>query len=93
MQIGARERYQYVNSDGAVEDRVEEPYASWFVAGTDPDGAGDPGGELLETVTLWPYMDASWLSPAERGASGTWFAVVRDRRGGMAWWSQEWVVD
>lgn len=91
--LGARERYEYVNRDGETEDRVEEPYISWFVSGTDADASGDPGGELLEAVTLWPYLDASWLSPAERGSTGTWFAVLRDRRGGMAWWRQDWVVD
>ena len=93
LRDASRERYDFVTGDGLTEQRVEEPYVSWFVAGTDEDGSGDPGGELLESVTLWPYLDATWLSPAEPGASGTWFAVLRDRRGGMTWWRQDWVVD
>lgn len=90
---GARESYEYVTQDGEVEDRVEEPYVAWFVAGTDRGGEGDPGGEMFEAVTLWPYLEASWVAPAASGESGTWWAVLRDRRGGMAFRGQDWVVD
>lgn len=88
-EIGARlpedalEAYEFLNSEGVVEQRVEEPYVAWFAT----------GGELLEEVTIFPYLDATWTAPAESGERGAWFAVLRDRRGGMAWKVQEWVVD
>lgn len=86
------EAYTYVNSDGGSEQRVEEPYVAWFTT----------GGELLESVTLWPTLEASWIAPplpgfwSEYGGApvdhGTWYAVLRDRRGGMAWLAQPWVL-
>ncbi len=79
----AVEDYVFVNSEGIEEQRVEEPYVAWFAS----------GGDLLESVTLFPYLEASWTSPAAPGATGAWYAVLRDRRGGMAWKVQEWVVD
>ncbi|MEQ1564955.1 MAG: hypothetical protein ABMA64_04905 [Myxococcota bacterium] len=90
---GAIETYDYLTSDGAVEVRVEEPYVSWFAT----------GGELIESVTLWPSIEATWVSPPAEGQesdfggdpvdSGTWYAVLRDRRGGMSWLEQPWVID
>jgi hypothetical protein len=77
------ETYTYINSDGIAEERVEEPYVSWYT--TD--------GEMLETFTLYPYLEAGWVSPKQSGTAGTWWAVVRDRRGGMAWTAVDWVVD
>ncbi len=77
-----RELYEFRNSEGIVEERIEEPYASWFSS----------GGEVVEPITLWPYMESTWLSPDEEGAEGTWYVVVRDRRGGMSWWIQDWQV-
>jgi hypothetical protein len=79
---GSVEQYLFVPDEGAPEERLEEPYASWFTT----------GGELIESVTLFPYLDALWLSPDQPGAEGVWYAVVRDRRGGMAWFEQRWVV-
>lgn len=76
------ETYDYLNSEGILEQRTEEPFVAWYA--TD--------GEVVESYTLYPYNEASWISPG-RGAEGAWYAVVRDRRGGMAWWTQEWVVD
>ena len=76
------EDYEYLPEGGTVETRTEKPYVAWFT--TD--------GELLEEVTLHPDTQADFVSP-ERGSSGTWYAVVRDRRGGQAWRVQEWVVD
>lgn len=68
------ETYEYLNSDGVIESRTEEPYATWYC--TD--------GQLLESVTLHPHTQATWLAPDEPGAVTCW-AVVRDRRGGIAW--------
>ncbi|MEQ1505797.1 MAG: hypothetical protein ABMB14_26415 [Myxococcota bacterium] len=78
---GTREVYAYQNSDGTEEERVEEPYASWF----------STGGELAETVTLWPYLQATWTAP-EGVETGRWYAVLRDRRGGMSWFVQDWTT-
>ncbi len=79
---GARQLYEFLNEAGEVEERVEEPYAAWFTT----------GGTLLESVTLWPFMEATWTAPSEADVQGTWYAVVRDRRGGMTWWVQPWTT-
>ncbi|HMV65314.1 MAG TPA: hypothetical protein PKA64_00595 [Myxococcota bacterium] len=89
---GSVEVYDYVGTSGLPEERVEEPYVRWY---TD-------GGSMLEEATLYPYLQASWQAPADEldkdGAlvtaaaptSGTIWAVVRDRRGGMGWASLRW---
>jgi hypothetical protein len=92
LQEGAIEPYVYVDSDGTTESRIEEPYVAWF----------STGGQLQESVTLWPYLEATWISPPAPGQEsdyggetvdrGTWYAVLRDRRGGMAWLAQPWVI-
>lgn len=71
----AIETYAYVNPDGVLEERVEAPYAAWYAT----------GGQSLEDTTLYPFLDADWVAPAEADVDGSWFAVVRDRRGGMGW--------
>ena len=76
------ETYEYLRSDGSIELREEEPYVAWF----------STGGELLEEVTLHPNTQADWISPRS-GTEGTWYAVVRDRRGGQSWHVQRWIVD
>lgn len=76
------ETYVFVDSEGRREERVEEPYVAWF----------STGGEVVEDVTLFPYLQATWTAPA-RAEEGTWYAVARDRRGGVAWWVQRWVAD
>lgn len=88
---GSVEVYDYVNSSGEPEERIEEPYIRWY---TD-------GGRLLEEATLYPYLQASWEAPVDAQdkdgnvtsaarTSGTIWAVVRDRRGGMGWSSLQW---
>jgi hypothetical protein len=74
------EAYTYVNTAGEAEDRVEEPYASWYAS----------GGEVEEEATLPPYWASTWIAP--ESGEGTWWVVVRDRRGGMAWRAQPWAV-
>lgn len=76
------EEYSFLNSDGDIEERVEEPFVTWY----------STGGTVGEDVTLYPFTQADWTSPDEPGASGRWYAVVRDRRGGMAWLVRDWVV-
>ena len=79
---GAREAYVFVNSEGEEEQRIEEPYVAWYAT----------GGEMTEEVTLYPFLEATWLAPEASGATGTWYAVLRDRRGGQAFWIQRYVV-
>ena len=76
------ESYTYLNSEGDIEQRTEEPYARWYTS----------GGSIDEEVTLYPYLDASVRTPETVGTEGTWWTVVRDRRGGIAWVSQEFIV-
>lgn len=77
------EEYEYLTRDGVVELREEEPWAAWYTT----------GGDMLEPVTLYPYNEATWEAPKNPGEDGTWYVVVRDRRGGMTWHEQDWVVD
>ena len=76
------ESYTYLNSVGDIEQRTEEPYARWYTS----------AGSIDEEVTLYPYLDASVRTPETVGTEGTWWTVVRDRRGGIAWVSQEFIV-
>lgn len=74
------ESYVFVDSAGEADQRVEEPYVAWF----------STGGDVVEEVTLYPYTQATFVAP--RRGEGTWYAVARDRRGGLAWWTQRWAV-
>lgn len=76
------ETYEFVNSDGIVEQRVEEPYVAWYVT----------GGVLAEPYTLYPFTQAQWTAPQDAGTEGTAWAVVRDRRGGQAWRSLNFIT-
>jgi hypothetical protein len=76
------ETYSFTTSAGAIEERVEEPYVTWFTTGD---------STLNEPYALYPYLDASWIAAREPG-TGTWWAVVRDRRGGMAWYEQPFTI-
>jgi hypothetical protein len=73
----AVETYTYVTTDGVSEERVEEPYVTWYVT----------GGSLDEYWTLHPYTQATWRAPDSPGEVVI-YAVVRDRRGGTAWHAQ-----
>jgi len=75
------EEYLFVNSRGEVEERVEEPYVAWFAT----------SGEVTEPVTLYPFLEMTWTAPPEPGP-GRLYAVVRDRRGGMAWLTRDYLV-
>lgn len=76
----AIETYEFVNSSDEIEERVEQPYAEWFAT----------GGTVDEDVTLHPFLQSTWIAPDQSGESGTWWAVLKDRRGGVAWASREW---
>lgn len=76
----AVEDYDYVNTDGAAEVRTEEPYFSWYLQ----EGAFD------QANTLWPYTTVSYTAAADGALTDqSIYAVVRDRRGGMAWVEQK----
>jgi hypothetical protein len=79
---GTVELYTYEDEDGAQEEREEQPYIRWY---TD-------AGDMLEDATLYPYLDATWEAPAADAeqVAGTWWAVIRDRRGGISWGAQRW---
>ena len=76
------EQYQYLNSDGELETRTEEPYATWYCT----------GGDVTESVTLYPYTQSTWDSPDDGTAEVTCWAVVRDRRGGQTWAEQRILI-
>jgi hypothetical protein len=68
------ESYAYVDSNGDAEERVEEPYCSWYLE----------GGELDMAFSLYPHTSIEWTAP-DQAFEGMIVVVVRDRRGGMAW--------
>lgn len=78
------QEYQYVNSDGITEDRIEAPYVTWYA--TD--------GSMIEQYGLYhddTLLQGRWVAPDDE-VEGAWYGVVRDRRGGMAWVEQPWRV-
>lgn len=77
----AIETYLYRTSEGIDEERVEEPYAEWYAT----------AGTVDEFFTLHPYLQSTWISPAA-GTEGTWWAVLKDRRGGVTWVSRDFQV-
>ena len=75
----AVQTYSYTTTDGVTEERVEEPYFTFFA----------DGGALGDSSTLYPYSDFDWTAPdAATGEQIRIWAIVRDRRGGMGWWTQ-----
>ena len=71
---GSIEDYAFVTSEGVEETRTEEPYVTWYTE----------GGSFDQEFSLHPYLDVEWTAP-EKGFEGVVVAVLRDRRGGMAW--------
>jgi hypothetical protein len=76
----AVETYPYTTPDGVEEQRVEEPFAEWYAS----------DGEVDEFFTLHPFLDSTWVSPGAPGVEGRWWAVLKDRRGGITWVSRRW---
>ena len=68
------ETYSFLNREGSYEDRVEEPYFSWF---TDC-------GIFDQPLSLHPYNEVEWTAPATP-VRGKVITIMRDRRGGIAW--------
>jgi hypothetical protein len=76
----AIETYTYLNRAGETEQRIEEPFAEWYSS----------GGKVDEFNTLHPYLPSTFFTPQERGVEGTWWVVIKDRRGGISWTSRRW---
>ena len=71
---GSVQDYVFVTSEGVEEPRTEEPYITWYTE----------GGQFDQEFSLHPYLDVAWTAP-DKGFEGIVVAVLRDRRGGMAW--------
>jgi hypothetical protein len=81
----AIESYQYLNIDGEVETRTEEPFVEWY----------STAGDVEEFNVLYardPTLGGVWVAPQEPGMEGTFWAVLKDRRGGVSWTSRRWRV-
>lgn len=70
----AIEDYTFRNEDGLDETRTEEPYFTWYAE----------GGIFDQPFSLHPTSEVEWTAPGA-GFEGWVLAVMRDRRGGMAW--------
>ncbi len=72
----AVESYQYLNQSGQAEERIEEPYFSWY----------SQEGSFNQTNTLWDVVTVEYTTPElpEQLEQSLW-VVARDRRGGMGW--------
>ena len=81
---GSVEAYTFLNSDGEIEDRIEQPYASFY----------STGGTFYQDISLYPYLAARWTAPVDPETSdhNIWL-VLRDRRGGMTWISLNLIVE
>lgn len=72
----AVETYTFRNSEGVDTSLEEEPYFSWYLQ----------EGAFSQANTLWPYPTTVYFAPEEPLLpEQLLWAVVRDRRGGMAW--------
>ncbi|MCK6523042.1 hypothetical protein L6R49_16565 [Myxococcota bacterium] len=72
------EEYSYINSDGVTETRTEEPYFTFYA--TD--------GDYPVNFSLYPLSAVDWTAPVDPLSDTlTIWSVVRDRRGGMGWFT------
>jgi hypothetical protein len=76
----ALERYDYLTVDGAIEERVEQPFVEWYAS----------SGALDRTVSIHPFLTSRWRAPETPDLEGAWWVVVKDRRGGISWHVQPW---
>lgn len=67
------ESYRVLTLQGAVEDREERAFYSWF----------SDAGEMAEGITKSPLRNNLWRSPDEAGCYRLWL-VVRDGHGGTS---------
>ncbi len=80
----AIEEYRYVTSEGVEETRTEEPYFTFYAT----------GGDFDVDYALYPHSSVTWTAPEDpAGTSHRLWAVTRDRRGGMSWWTINAVLE
>jgi hypothetical protein len=76
----AIETYVHLTVDGALEERTEQPFAEWYAS----------GGTVRRATTIHPFLYSTWTAPSEPDMAGTWWVVLKDRRGGLSWLRQDW---
>jgi hypothetical protein len=79
---GHVETYEFLNGDGELEWRTEEPFFTWY-SETDPTPT-EKSGPFDSPESLYPYSSVEWTAPSHAGEILV-HTVVRDRRGGMGW--------
>lgn len=79
---GHVETYDFLNSDGQLEWRTEEPFFTWY----SETGSTQRGkrASFDSPESLYPYSSVEWTAPSVTGEI-LLHTVVRDRRGGMGW--------
>jgi len=79
------EVYTYVASDGVAEERTEEPYFQFYTT----EGRFDTPYSLYGD-----YQEVTWTAPdASVTQEVTIWIVSRDRRGGMGWIEQTFIIE
>jgi hypothetical protein len=76
----AIEAYTYLNLDGEWEEREEQPFAEWYTS----------DGRIERSTTIHPFLFSRWVAPNEPDVEGSWWVVVKDRRGGISWAHRRW---
>lgn len=72
------ESYTYVTTSGQEETRTEEPYFTWYTE----------HGSFFQEYSLYPNTAITWYAPVNPPAeTDHLWGVVRDRRGGMGWYT------
>jgi hypothetical protein len=79
---GHVETYEFLNGDGELEWRTEEPYFTWFTE--TGSSKSDNRATFDSPESLHPYSSVEWTAPSVAGEI-LLHTVVRDRRGGMGW--------
>ena len=74
--------YEYTTRDGVVETREEEPYLTWYTS----------AGSYFSPYSIYPFFETKWFQSETTDTEGSWWVVVRDRRGGMTWHEQRWQI-
>ena len=79
---GHVETYEFLNGDGELEWRTEEPFFTWYTETDSTQTEKNPPFDSPES--LYPYSSVEWTAPSSAGEILV-HTVVRDRRGGMGW--------
>tara|TARA_B110000037_G_scaffold219273_1_gene284106 strand:- start:533 stop:1450 length:918 start_codon:yes stop_codon:yes gene_type:complete len=83
--IEAPEDYTFVTSDGEPEVRTEDPYFNFYTTGGSYDTSYSLHGD---------FQSVTWTAPnATEADQVTIWVVSRDRRGGMGWIEQTFLIE